>query len=350
LNPVRFGLVGAGAVAETHIRAIQSLSDATVVAVADANHARAKSLTARYGIPRSYGSVHELVEDSSVDAVDILVPHHLHLSVATAAARTGRHVLVEKSIAHTVGAADSIIAVCRSGGVILGGIFQNRFTAAGRSLRDAVQQGVLGRPLLATVTVKVRRTAGYYQDAPWRARPNEAGGGVLMIQAIHTLDLLQWVMGMPHRALGWIATRVHQVAVEDIAVGLLEFANGAVAILQATTAAVPEIPPELEIHGDRGSAIVFDSRGYLGFWCSTLDQPVPLPERWKLYASHYHEQEGTVPTQASFEPHAENIRDFVAAVREGRPPQVDGPEARKALLLVDSLYRSAARRMWVDLA
>ena len=243
-----------------------------------------------------------------------------------------------------------MIEVCRAHGVTLGGIFQNRFTPAGRSLRDAVQGGGLGRVFLATLTAKMRRAAAYYQGAPWRGRKEEAGGGVLMIQAIHTLDLLQWVMGMPRRVLGRTATAVHPIAVEDLAVGLLEFEGGAVAVLQATTAAVPEIPPELEVHGDRGTAVAFDSRGYLGFWQSSLDRPVPLPERWGAYAAHYHEQEATVPTQASPEPHAENIRDFVAAVREGRPPLVDGNEARKAVLLIDALYRSAQRNAWVELA
>jgi predicted dehydrogenase len=195
----------------------------------------------------------------------------------------------------------------------------------------------------------MRRAATYYQGAPWRSRKEEAGGGVLMIQAIHTLDLLQWVLGMPQRVLGRTATAVHPIGVEDLAVGLLEFESGAMAVLQATTAAVPEIPPELEIHGDRGTAAVFDSRGYLGFWSSTLDRPVSLPDRWALYAADYHEQEATVPTQAAPEPHAENIQDFVAAVREGRPPSVDGKEARKALLLIDALYRSAAEGRWVDL-
>jgi predicted dehydrogenase len=153
---------------------------------------------------------------------------------------------------------------------------------------------------------------------------------------------------MPRRVLGRAATAIHPIGVEDVAVGLLEFEGGVLATLQATTAAVPEVPPELEIHGERGTALVFDSRGYLGFWTSTLTQPRSLPERWAGYAAQYHEQEPTQPSQASSEPHTENIRDFVAAVREGRPPLVDGPEARKALVIIEALYRSGREGRWVE--
>jgi UDP-N-acetyl-2-amino-2-deoxyglucuronate dehydrogenase len=345
----RFGLLGAGGVAHTHAQAIRLLPDVEVVAVADVDQGRAETLARQYGIPHAFRSAEELLRRVEVDAVDIVAPHHLHLPLTLVAAQSGRHVLAEKAIAQDAASADAMIEACRTAGVVLGGIFQNRFSPAGRALRETVQSGSLGRAFLASVSVKVRRTAAYFEGATWRGRREEAGGGVLMIQAIHTLDLLQWVMGMPRRVLARTATAVHPVAVEDVAVGLLEFEGGATAVLQATTAVVPEFPPELEIHGERGTAMVFDSRGYLGFWSSTLDRPTPLPDRWALYASQYHEQDASVPAQASPEPHAENIRDFVAAVREGRPPLVDGTEARKALLLVDTLYRSAARGTWVDL-
>jgi len=110
-----------------------------------------------------------------------------------------------------------------------------------------------------------------------------------------------------------------------------------------------ETPPELEIHGDRGTAATFDNRGDLAFWCSSPDRPSSLPERWRLYTAHYREQAALGPSQATAEPHAEQIRDFVTAVREGRPPLVDGAEARKALVIVEALYRSARTGQWVEL-
>jgi len=345
--PFRFGLIGAGAVADTHVLAMRMLPDVQAVAVADVDLVRARGLADRHGIPEVYESAEALLASSRVDAIDILTPHDLHLSATRAAAKMGKHVLVEKAMAHTVAAADEMIEVCRAHGVTLGVIFQNRFTQAARGLKQVVQDGSLGRILLASVSVKVRRSADYYRRAPWRGQGS--GGGVLMINAIHTLDLLQWVVGMPNRVLGRKATAVHSIEAEDLAVGLLELDGGATAVLQATTAAIPETPPELEIHGERGTALVFDSRGHLGFWSSTLDRPRPLQERWSLYASHFHEQEATIPTQASPEPHAENIRDFVVAVQQGRPPMVDGEEARKALVIVNALRRSAESGTWADL-
>ena len=193
----------------------------------------------------------------------MLTPHHLHLPYVVAAANAGRHVLVEKAIAHTVAAADELIEACRVRGVTLAGIFQNRFTPAARRLREAVAGGVLGRVFLASVTVKEHRAPGYFLDSPWRGRKAEAGGGVLMIQAIHMIDLLLWVLGMPRRVVAHTRTAVHDVEVEDVAVGLLEFESGVMAALQATTGAMPEQPPSIDIHGDRGTATVSGSWGHL---------------------------------------------------------------------------------------
>ena len=181
--------------------------------------------------------------------------------------------LVEKAIAHTVAAADELIDACRARGVTLAGIFQNRFTPAARRLREAVAGGVLGRVFLASVTVKEHRAPRYFLDSPWRGRKAEAGGGVLMIQAIHMIDLLLWVLGMPRRVVAHTRTAVHDVEVEDVAVGLLEFEGGVMAALQATTGAVPEQPPSIEIHGDRGTATVSGSWGHLAFRLRTGAEP-----------------------------------------------------------------------------
>jgi predicted dehydrogenase len=283
--------------------------------------------------------VHEsgeaLAARAPVDAVAVLTPHHLHLPYVLAAARARRHVLVEKAIAHTVAAADELIDACRTHGVTLAGIFQNRFTPAARRLRETVTGGELGRVFLASVTVKEHRAPGYFLASPWRGRKAEAGGGVLMIQAIHMIDLLVWVLGMPRRVVAHTRTAVHDVEVEDVALGVLELEGGAMATLQATTGVVPEQPPSVEIHGERGTATVSGSWGHLGFRLRTgADAGEEItPDRR--------------PTQPSVEPYAAQIADFVAAVREGRPPLVDGAEARKALVVVEALYRSAGSGGWV---
>ena len=335
-RPFRFGLIGAGVAAEIHVAAMRTIAGVEVHAIADAAPERARALASRHGIPEVYESGDALAERAAVDAVAVLTPHHLHLPYVRAAARAGRHVLVEKAIAHTVAAADELIEACRAHGVTLAGIFQNRFTPAARRLRDTVANGGLGRVFLAAVTVNEYRAPSYFLTSPWRGRKAEAGGGVLMIQAIHMIDLLHWVLGMPRRVLAETHTVVHDVEVEDLAVGLLEFEGGVTAVLQATTAAVPAEPPSVEIRGDRGTARVSGSWGHLGFQLSTgapaSDQDIPAESD---------------PTEPAIEPYAAQIADFVAAVRHGRPPVVDGVEARKALVVVDALYRSAGTREWV---
>ena len=338
----RFGLVGAGVAGEIHVGAMRLVPGVEVVAVADADHARAKALAGRYGIAEVYESGEALAGEAPVDAVAVLTPHHLHLAMVRAAARAGRHVLVEKAMAHTVAAADELIEVCRAHGVTLAGVFQNRFTPAARMLRDAVQGGALGQVFLASVSVKEHRPARYYRDSPWRGRKGEAGGGVLMIQAIHMIDLLQWVLGMPRRVLARTRTAVHAVDVEDVAVGLLEFDNGLIATVQATTAAVPEQPPAVEVLGDRGTASVSGSWGHLDYRLRSTVAGTDMPAAAAAIDSDARR------THPSVEPYAEQIKDFVAAVRDGRPPLVDGGEARKALVIVDALYRSAERGRWVD--
>lgn len=345
----RFGLIGAGVAADLHVQAMQALPGVEVRGVTDLDRGRAKALVERYGIPEVFETTDDLLASPAVDAVAILTPPHLHLPAAVAAAKAGKHVLVEKAFADTVEAADAMIEVCRRQGVVLGGIFQSRFTPAAQACRRAVQGGEVGRVFLASVRVKLRRSAAYFEKSPWRGRKAEAGGGVLMIQAIHALDLLLWTLGVPRRVLGRSATTIHSIEVEDLAVGILEFGGGALAVMEATTAAIPEHPPELEIHGDRGTAALFDSRGFLSFWSSTLERPASLPDRWRRNASEFREQqEPASPSQAAVEPHAENIRDFVAAVREGRPPLVDGIEARKSLRVIEALYASATSGGWIS--
>ena len=341
-QPFRFGLIGAGVAAEIHVAAMRMVAGVEVRAVADADSGRARAFASRLGIPEVYDTGEILAARAPVDAVAVLTPHHLHLPYVRAAARAGRHVLVEKAIAHTLADADELIEACRAGGVTLAGIFQNRFTPAARGLRDAVSSGALGRVFMASVTVKEHRAPRYFHDSPWRGRRAEAGGGVLMIQAIHMIDLLHWVLGMPRRAVARIGTAVHAVDVEDVAVGLLEFDGGVMAAVQATTGAVPEQPPSVEIHGDRATATVSGSWGHLALSL----RPGTSSSEAQTVAVDLHA--GGPHAQPSVEPYAEQIGDFVAAVRGGRSPLVDGVEARKALQIVDALYRSAASGRWVD--
>ena len=345
----RFGLIGAGGAAALHVPAMRTLPGIEVAAIADVDRSRAEVIATRYGIPEVFESAEALLANTPVDALAVLSPHHMHLAAVRLAAERGVHVLVEKALAPTAEDADRMVEICKRHQVVLGGVLQYRFTPGARRLRQAVQDGSLGRIFLASVTAKFRRSADYYTSAPWRGRKAEAGGGALTTQAIHTLDLLIYAMGMPRRVYARTATVVHRIEVEDLAVGLLEYGPDCLAVLQTTTAAVPENPPQLEIHGVRGTAATFDNEGQVLFWASTLDAPGSLPDRWRTHASAYQGQESGSYNQAVLAPHAENIADFVAAVQEGRTPQVDGVEASKVLRVIGALYASSASGTWVDL-
>lgn len=347
--PFRFGLVGAGGAAALHVPAMQILPGIEVAAIADVDGERAAALAARYHIPEVYENAEMLLAKTSVDALAVLSPHHLHLAAVRLAAEHGVHVLVEKALAPSVEEASAMVEICRRHKVVLGGILQYRFTPGARRLRQVVQDGSLGRIFFATVSAKFRRSADYYTGAPWRGRKAEAGGGALTTQAIHTLDLLIFAMGMPRRVFGRVATAVHRIEVEDVAAGLLEYGPDCLAVVQTTTAAIPEQPPQLEIHGVRGTAATFDNQGEVLFWASTLEAPASLPDRWRTHASAYQGQESGSYNQAVLAPHAENIADFVAAVQGGRMPQVDGIEASKVLRVVDALHASSESGAWVDL-
>jgi predicted dehydrogenase len=344
----RFGLIGAGGAAALHVPAMRTLPGIEVAAIADVDPLRAQEIATRYGIPAVFESAEALLANASVEALAVLSPHHMHLAAVRLAAERGVHVLVEKALAATVEEADRMVEICRRHQVVLGGVLQYRFTPGARRLRQIVQDGALGRVFLASVTAKFRRSAEYYSAAPWRGRKAEAGGGALTTQAIHTLDLLIYAMGMPRRVYARTATVLHPVEVEDLAVGLLEYGPDCMTVLQTTTAAVPEHPPQLEIHGVRGTAATFDNQGQVLFWASTLDEPGSLPDRWRTYAFAYQGQESGSYHQAVVAPHAENIADFVAAVQEGRTPQVDGVEASKVLRVISALYASGASGAWVD--
>ncbi len=348
--PFRFGVIGAGGAAALHVPAMRTQPGIEVAAIADIDESRATDFARRHGIPEVFGSVETLLAKTSVNALALLSPHHLHLEAVRLAAEHGVHVLVENALAPTVKAAEAMVEICRRRQVVLGGILQYRFTPGARRLRQVVQDGWLGRIFLASVTARFRRSSDYYTSAPWRGRKAEAGGGALMTQAIHTLDLLIYAMGMPRRVLGRTATSVHRIEVEDLAAGLLDYGPECLVVVQTTTAAIPEQPPQLEIHGERGTAATFDNQGQVLFWASTLDAPSSLADRWRMYAANYRGQESGSYSQAVLEPHAENIADFVAAVREARPPRVDGFEATKVLRVIEALYASAGSGRWVALS
>src|SRR5215472_8205174 len=251
-----FGIVGCGVIAPMHARAIAELPNARLVAVADTVAERAERRGRELGVPHTAG-VDALLARPDVDVVCVCAPSGLHAEVGVRAAAAGKHVVVEKPIDVTLEAADRLIAACHDHGVVLTVISQHRFGPAVQRLRGLIDGGRLGRLVAGDAIVKWYRSQEYYDSGDWRGTWSLDGGGSLMNQGVHYTDLLQWMMGPVERVFARTATAVHErIEVEDIAIAVLQFAGGAVGVLQASTAAYPGLPERLEVTGTGGTVVV----------------------------------------------------------------------------------------------
>jgi predicted dehydrogenase len=329
--PLRFALVGAGNIAATHAAAIQSMPGASLVAVATRHPERGPAFAARYGA-EWHADYAEALARPDVNVVAICTPQDLHAPITLAAAQAGKHVLCEKPMARNAVECDAMLAACAQAGVTLGVIFQSRFDPLVRRCRELLQSGRLGRLVWANARTLWYRDAAYFQSAPWRGQASQ-GGGVLINQAIHDIDLLIWLAGLPARVTAQLRTLVHAVEIEDAAQILLEYPGGAIGAIQAATVAFPGYPERLEFFGTDGAVILHKGEGRLDwhFRDSREDGSETAPVS----------SGATAALAISALGHIAQYHDFAAALREARPPLVDGHAARQSMLLLDAIYRSA---------
>ena len=330
---IGFGIVGAGMVARYHARAIAETPGARLAAICRADAVRADEAEAELGVPCE-ASLAALLERPDVDAVCLCTPSGLHAEQAVAAARAGKHVLVEKPMALRLADADAMIAACRDAGVRLGVVLQRRTDPDIRALHDAIRAGELGDLVLGTATVPYFRPQSYYDSAAWRGTWSLDGGGALMNQGIHLIDLLLWLMGGEAEVVGASGGAAqHEIEVEDCVVAALRFSSGARGTIAATTAAAPGFPHRVEVYGSRGGAQIEGDA--LVRWEG--DAPRIRPQAPAAVAAG----SGASPTGIGTLGHTLIMQDFVAAIREGRDPLVDGAEGRRSLALVLAIYEAA---------
>lgn len=334
-----FGLIGAGMIADFHARAIAATRDAHVVGVASRTLEGAQSFARQHDIAFAAGSVGELLAHPDVDAVCITTPSGLHLEPALAAIRAGKHLMIEKPIEATVAGTDEIIRAAEQAGVLVGSIFQSRFGEGAKALKAAIDAGRFGRLVACSAYVKWHRTKQYYTG--WKGRLALDGGGALMNQAIHAVDLLQWFAGMPTEVFGWTTRCVHlDIESEDTSCATLRFASGALGTIEASTAVWPGYSRRIDICGESGSAVLEDDD--IARWDFQDSRPEDEAIR-RTRESAGMGSGASAPNAIGFEGHLRQIQDFVEAVRTNRPPLLDGREARKAVALVRAIYDSAAR-------
>lgn len=329
---VRIGLIGAGNISETHARAVQAIEGADIVAVHGGNTGRAERLASTCGCA-AYPDLPSFLA-RPMDIVIIGSPSGLHADQGIAAAERGLHVLVEKPIDVSSARADALIDAARRAGVKLGVLFQDRGQPSFVRLQAALQAGRLGTPLLASGRVRWYRPPEYYRESRWRGTWALDGGGALMNQGIHTVDLLLWLLGPLRRVSAQTATRLHAIEVEDTVVAWLEFASGALATFEATTAAFPGYRRRVELTTTAGTLILEHDRVIAADTREPYDEPA-------LQDAADSNVSASSPVVSDGRGHQRLIEDFIEAIRDDREPRCSGVEGRRSVAVAEAVYGSA---------
>lgn len=346
-NMLGFGIVGCGVIAPTHAEAIAATEGTHLVAVCDVDPEKAQKIGEKYDVPY-YTDLSAFSQHPGLEVACVCVPSGLHAQVGIPLAKSGKHLLVEKPIDVTVQAAKALIQACEEAQVKLGVISQHRFAPDVLKVREAVQNGELGTLVLGEAFIKWYRTQKYYDSADWRGTYELDGGGALMNQGIHYIDLLQWIMGPVVSVKAATITRTHQIEVEDVGVAILRFANGALGSITGSTSVYPGLPERLEIHGSDGTAIIesdkikdFHLREELGN-VGDYGMAAKLREKALQQTAPSEPKSGAAnPTAIGAKAHAWQTEDFVAAIRENRSPAVSGYDALRPLELILAIYQAA---------
>jgi len=334
---VRFGIVGAGMIANYHAEAIRTVPQAELVAVCGTNPARTKAFADKRGIA-AYTDLDTFLAQAPIDAVTIATPTGLHEAVAVPAAKAGKHILCEKPLDVTPEKSQAIITACRQAGVILAPVFQYRFGHGAITVKKALDAGRFGKLLLVSGRIKWWRSQEYYDSGAWRGTWDLDGGGCLMNQSIHTIDLMLHFGGKPEQVFGYTATRTHTgIEVEDNACAVLRYENGALGVIEASTSCAPGFPLRIEVSGERGTAII-EGDTIIDWRFADTD-----PGDAAILAQIGGRALGSGasdPKAISTEGHRLQIEDMTRAILTGTPPAIDGAEAKTPVELICGIYAS----------
>ncbi|MFN0123989.1 MAG: Gfo/Idh/MocA family protein [Blastocatellia bacterium] len=329
---IDFGIAGPGVIGKVHAEAIRNIPGAKLVAVWGRDAGKTAAFAGVHG-GAAYTHYEQFLAHPGLHIVCVCSPSGLHAAHGVPAARAGRHVLVEKPIETTLAGADALINACDEAGVRLGVIFQSRFLPAVRRLKNALDEGRFGRLISGDAYVKWYRAPEYYAAGSWHGTREMDGGGALINQAIHTLDLLHWLMGPAEKVFAMKdALRYPHIEGEDTLAGTIRFRNGALGVIQAATSIAPGFRRRIEISGEKGTVIL--DGDVISHWS--------LPDDGAAGTDGAQITDGSAdPKAISTEGHRIQIEEMMYAVRENRPPYIDGREGRRALELVTALYQSA---------
>jgi predicted dehydrogenase len=346
MQKLRTGVIGCGKVAHTHAAALSKLRQSRFVAAYSRSADKAAAFAGRYGA-KGYTELDQMLRE--VEAVVVCTPHPFHVSPTVRALGEGVHVLVEKPLAASLQDCDAMIAAAASSGCTLATVSQRRWYAPVLRVKQAIDEGKIGAPVLGMVTMLGWRDEPYYRSDPWRGSWELEGGGVLVNQAPHQLDLLQWFMGPIAEVYGYWDNLNHPyIEVEDTAVAVIRFTGGALGNIVVSNSQKPGLYGKVHVHGSSGASVGVQTDGgamFVAGMSPVLEPPVndlwtvpgeePLLERWKEEDTEFF---GTIDAASYY--HELQLEDFLQAILEGRPPLVTGEEGRKTVELFTAIYRS----------
>ncbi|MBI5643072.1 MAG: Gfo/Idh/MocA family oxidoreductase [Deltaproteobacteria bacterium] len=331
MESIRFAIIGCGAIAQKHVAALGRIGNAKLVGAFDIDSRAAGSFSEKYSVP-VFDNIEDLVEKTDPHVLDILTPSGSHGENILDLIRFNRHFVVEKPLALRLDQIDGILDECDRRGLKIYVVKQNRFNPPIQKLKEAIDRRRFGRLVLGTVRVRWCRPQGYYSQKPWRGTW-AFDGGVLTNQASHHIDMLIWLMGDVESVMAKTATRLVNIEAEDTGIAILKFKNGALGVIEATTATRPkDLEGSISILGEKGSVEV---GGFFMNELKTWNFAEPIEADADIFKTH-----GKVPEELGWN-HTEFFKDVVRSINEVKKGLIDGIEGRKSVELINAIYESA---------
>lgn len=334
-----FGIIGAGMIADFHAKAIQNIKNARLIGFCGSNSNKARILAEKYKC-KTFLNYEEMLNSDEIEIVTIATPSGTHMEPTIESARRGKHVICEKPLEISLERIDKMIEAHAKAGTSLGGIFNYRFDDTIKPLKTAIEMGRFGTISYASVQVPWWRNDDYYKNS-WHGTWKLDGGGALMNQSIHMIDILQYLMGPVDSLQAYTATLGHSIEVEDTATAILQFKNNALGAIYGTTASFPGQFRRIEITGTKGTVIQVENSFKVWQFADQTEADREILHKFSEIGGG-----GGVsdPAAISFQLHAKNIAAFIESIEAGRPFEIDGTEARKAVEIVLAIYSSARER------
>jgi predicted dehydrogenase len=326
---IHVGIIGGGNISQTHARAVREIPGASIAAVYGLRADKVAQVAAEHG-GTPYTDFVKFLAHRPMDFVAIGSPSGLHAEQGIAAAKQGLHVLCEKPLDISTARADALIAATNAAGVKLGVFFQDRFKTDLVRVKNWVDNGLLGKPVIADARVKWFRPESYYADSRWRGTLALDGGGALSNQAIHTVDLLLWIFGDVAAVQAICKTALHKIEAEDTLVATLEFASGAIGTLQASTAVYPGYPRRVELSGSEGTIIIEHDR--------LLAADLRNPPVGFHGTGDDQNASASSATVSDVRGHRAVLEDFIHAIQNNGTPRCAGAEARRSVVVMEAIY------------